>query len=321
MRFHQMPDRTFQEARHYIGASDFACLCGLDRYRTMIEFFRVMKGIDPAFDGNDMTKRGHDLEAYTISCWIEEEYSLQAAIDFRISRLKGDPLFILPDGSNLHSWTEAIDPSHSFIRAHTDVIWQKDSETFINLEGKTTSRDNRRRNDPKEGYNFKDLSVQGLPLCVQLQNQVQMHCYQIKESWVYVFVLDSRKILKYGPVFYDEKLAMALIERACEFWWHVKNNVMPDPQTFKDTLLLWPNIIEERLVLGETGSESARKLKRRYWKAHQIKKNMEAIKEGIAFKLNKYMQGKKELYTDDNVKIAGLSKTKNGYSVRVGKND
>lgn len=318
--FHQMRDRKFSEHRFFVGASDIACLCNLDRYRTMLEFYRVIKGIDESFSGNDMTKRGHDLEAYTIACWIEEEYTEEAAIAFRVSRLAGDPLFLLPDGSKLHSWTEAIDPDYPFIMAHSDTIHEKDG-VFINLEGKTTSRDNRRRDDPKEGYDFKDTSVEGLPLRVQLQNQIQMHCYKVVETFVYVFVLDIRKIIKYGPVTYNRDLAMALIERACVFWDHVMTDTPPDPANFSDSLIMWPDIIDDSLVLGENGSISARAAKKKYWKAHKIMKKMEAVKKGIAFKMSKYMQGKKALYTDDNKKIAGLSKTKTGYSVRMTPND
>jgi hypothetical protein len=48
---------------------------------------------------------------------------------------------------------------------------------------------------------------------------------------------------------------------------------------------------------------------------------MEAVKESITFRMSKFMQGKTELYTNDNKKIAGLSPTKTGYSVRMAKDD
>jgi hypothetical protein len=91
----------------------------------------------------------------------------------------------------------------------------------------------RRKDDPDFGYDPDDLSQNGLPASVFLQEQWEMFCADLPEADV-VPLIDTNDYRQYGPVYRDAKTqeqALALAERFC---WHVERDVAPDPEAWID---------------------------------------------------------------------------------------
>jgi hypothetical protein len=104
----------------------------------------------------------------------------------------------------------------------------------------------RRKDDPDFGYDPEDMSQNGLPASVFLQEQWEMFCSDLPEADV-VPLIDTNDYREYGPVFADAKTqeqALALAERFC---WHVARDVAPDPEA-------WIDIVHRHPVMAELSS-------------------------------------------------------------------
>ena len=91
----------------------------------------------------------------------------------------------------------------------------------------------KRKDDPDFGYDPDDLTQNGLPASVFLQEQWEMFCSDLPEADV-VPLIDTNDYREYGPVYRDAKTqeqALALAERFC---WHVERDVAPDPEAWVD---------------------------------------------------------------------------------------
>jgi hypothetical protein len=91
----------------------------------------------------------------------------------------------------------------------------------------------KRKDDPDFGYDPDDMSQNGLPASVYLQEEWEMLCADLPEADV-VALIDTNDFRLYGPVYRDAKTqeqALALAERFC---WHVERDVAPDPEAWVD---------------------------------------------------------------------------------------
>jgi hypothetical protein len=101
----------------------------------------------------------------------------------------------------------------------------------------------KRKDDPDFGYDPEDLSQNGLPASVFLQEQWEMFCADLPEADV-VPLIDTNDYREYGPVRADAKTqeqALALAERFC---WHVERDVAPDPEAWIDIVHRDPQMKE-----------------------------------------------------------------------------
>jgi hypothetical protein len=104
----------------------------------------------------------------------------------------------------------------------------------------------KRKDDPDFGYDPEDMSQNGLPASVFLQEQWEMFCADLPEADV-VPLIDTNDYREYGPVYRDAKTqeqALALAERFC---WHVERDVAPDPEA-------WIDIVHRDPVMAELSS-------------------------------------------------------------------
>lgn len=105
----------------------------------------------------------------------------------------------------------------------------------------------KRKDDPDFGYDPEDLSQNGLPASVFLQEQWEMFCADLPEADV-VSLIDTNVFQTYGPVYRDAKTqeqALALAERFC---WHVQRDVAPDPEAWIDIVHRDPAAREQSAI-------------------------------------------------------------------------
>lgn len=267
--FTYMKDREFREGRFYIGASDWATLSGINQYQTPYQFWAIWTGREKGFTGSFRSVEGHFKEAGILGKGIAMDMLIEQGImspnpgqwmkaisservnNFITSRLWGDVQF-----EDFHSWTEAIMPIENIrgiagskaadriqgrICAHADLL-NMGLKTPLITQAKNSGMmaTNTRKRNPFKGYAKDDLSQNGIPLSVYLQEIGEMMCYGLPEANVEVEI-DGADWRRYGPVKYRKKDAEKLLILADRMLWHIDNDKPPTPENWPDVLAQFPD--------------------------------------------------------------------------------
>lgn len=253
--FTYMTDKNFSKGRKYIGASNVWTLTGQNQYETPFELWEVMTGRKVGFTGNFKSAEGHFKEAgilgkklaydqllkdvgpdYTADDWLKA-ISSERINNFIVSRLWEENQF---DG--LHSWTEAIGSENKRHVAHADLLDLNRKVPMI-TQAKNTGMiaANTRKRNPFKGYSADDLSQNGVPMSVYLQEQFEMYCYGLPYAEVAVEIGGNDWRL-YGPIEYRKKDVEKLVVLADRMLWHVDKDKPPTPQSWPDVLSMFPDL-------------------------------------------------------------------------------
>lgn len=330
-KFTYLKDKDFSQGRKYIGASDIPTLALLNiKYgQTPLSLWEVMTGRKEAWKGNSRTFAGHELEPLILKWGLKElGYSDKFINYWYVSRIKNKNKFICPvDGesigldSELYSYTEAICPQFKHLVAHADLI--DVCEPFI-VEAKSVGFfGGMRKDDDNYGYDLSDNNIDCIPLSVALQCYTQCLCYGIETFYVSVMI-DTGIKKTYGPFKADRKKQEYILALAEKFYWHVKNDTPPKPETWEDVQKLNPTLDKESktVVIGETEQtviemkDRAKNLKKRQ---KEIDKELDDIKNAIGLIIgeNAYLENSEgnslaSAYnvTRESIKLSELKKEK-----------
>lgn len=168
------------ERRTYIGASDIAGICGLDRYKTPLDIYNQKLGLTADFLGNAHTERGNRLEA------IAADYYTELT------------------GTKLRRHNEGFThPQHDFIRGHVDrmVVGEK---RIVEVKCPSVAA-------------FRRHQREGLPESYLIQSQVYMGLANVPQLTFCIFCADVWDMATFDIAF-DGTIYNALIAQAVEFW-------------------------------------------------------------------------------------------------------
>lgn len=252
-----MSDRNFSKGRDYIGASDMPTLAGVNPYKTPLEFWEEFTGKKEGFKGNARTESGHLMEPTILSEYVRKSFidkdmnddmidetkkiiykeAKREASDFLVSRNWGEEKH-----EGYHSWTESHPPGKPRFVAHADLL-DLSGEFPVIIQAKNTGRfaaDQRVKN-PFKGYSKDDMSQNGIPVGVYLQELWEMYCYGINKAYVAVLI-EGWDWRLYGPIHYNKKDVEKLVVLAEKMLWHIDNDVPPEPKNWPDVLSLFPSL-------------------------------------------------------------------------------
>jgi putative phage-type endonuclease len=168
------------ERRTYIGASDVAAICGLDKYRTALDVFNEKLGLTEGFAGNNHTERGNRLEA------IAADYYTELT------------------GAKLRRHNEGFThPQHDFIRGHVDrmVVGEK---RIVEIKCPSVAA-------------FRRHQREGLPESYIIQSQIYMGLANVPQLTFCIFCADVWDMATFDIAF-DGTIYNALIAQVYEFW-------------------------------------------------------------------------------------------------------
>jgi len=276
-KFTYLKDKNFSKGRYCTCASDVPtiALMNLKYGTTPLTLWETLTGRREPWTGNERTKAGTDLENIILKWGLEKLDNDNNIInDFLISRLKEKRNF----KKTFYNFTEAKHPDYKFIISHADLI--QTEKPYI-MEGKSTGFFGGKRNDDLNfGYDKDDMSANGIPSSVYLQIQTQMMCYKIKTCYVSVMI-DTGIHRLYGPIKAHVPTQEKILAICEKFWWHVENDKPPKPETWKDVILLNPNLDKEsKTVIAGSNYEKVIEMKeRKKFLAKRMKKDDSEIKD------------------------------------------
>jgi putative phage-type endonuclease len=178
------------ERRKYLGASEIACVMGLDKYKTPLDLFNEKLGLCEPFAGNSHTQRGNALEAIAASFFTEQT------------------------GKQVRRRNEAfVHPDHPFIVGHIDRVIVGEKHL---LEIKA----------PSLGA-FRKYQREGLPQSYLIQANAYMGLSKYPQLTFCIFCADAWDAAVFTLQF-DKTIYDAAVEAAVGFWTnHVETGVPP----------------------------------------------------------------------------------------------
>jgi putative phage-type endonuclease len=187
------PSQLFsaEDRRKFIGASEIAAICGVDKYKTILDIYNSKLGLVAPFEGNQHTLRGQRLEAIAADYYTE-----------LTSR-------------KLRRYTRAYaHKTHSFIQGHIDRIVEGEG-TIAEIKCPSVAA-------------YRKTQREGIPDSWQIQMQVYMGLSGHKNCVVIVFCADAWD-MAYFELEFDETIYQAAIEAAQRFWTnHVLTQTPPE---------------------------------------------------------------------------------------------
>lgn len=105
----------------------------------------------------------------------------------------------------------------------------------------------RRGDDPDFGYDPEDMSQNGIPAAIFLQEQWELYCADLPEADV-AALINTNDYREYGPVRADPKVQEQCLALAMRFSWHVERDIAPRPETWEDVCRLWPKSEETTAI-------------------------------------------------------------------------
>lgn len=171
---------TPEERREYIGASEIACVMGLDRYKTPLELYNEKLGLVSGFEGNRHTMRGNRLESIAA-----EEYEQLS-------------------GRELKSHAQPfVHSDYPFIVGHVDrtVVGEK---RIVEIKCPSIAA-------------FRRFQRDGLPESYIIQAQVYMGLAGYPRLTYAIFCADAWDLAAFDVAF-DKDIYNAAIRAAANFW-------------------------------------------------------------------------------------------------------
>jgi len=252
-----------------IGAKDIATLVGYTK--NMIREIEGKKyqltpyvlwlektGRIPGFGGNEFCKWGNLLEPVIIQNFMDEHGLTEGQV-----RRK----------------TSFIHPDYRFARCHPDLVYFFGGEAF-NQEIKSGSFYAKRGDDVDYGYDLDDTSSNGIPAAVYCQVQWQLFCTGIETGGVSALI-NTSMYREYGPIQINKKAVESLLALADKFWWHVKNEREPKPETWGDVQLIFPEVRKTSTMISGESEEKVRAFKERKKEIEEKVKKLELEKDDM----------------------------------------
>ena len=279
-----------------LGASDMPILAGYTkRYKrevggrmvpvTPLILWMEKTGRIPGFAGNEATYWGNKLEALVADEFLER---------------KGEKV------KSVFKKTRFIHPKYSYALSHPDIVWYDGFQHRLR-EIKTGGlyAASRGRN-PDYGYCDDDRSASGIPAAVYIQVQWQMFTSDIKTAGVSVLI-NTSDYREYGPICYDKKVIEALLARADRFWWHVEQDREPEPESWGDVKLIFPQVKDKAAVISGEPEEVVRAAKLRKLEIDEQIKKLEKEREDLRNAVGVLIGENRLLSAPDGEKLASQS--------------
>jgi predicted phage-related endonuclease len=275
-----------------VGSSDIPILAGLYRSykKTTFSLWQEKTGKVPQWEGNERTRVGQDLEAYTLARFVEDKFGEDVADKFYMSALRE------------RSWgmfkvkTECRHPERRYCLAHADLLVDQ-GEPYIDDNGNQIEVDayiveaktvgayaaKRREGQIFTGYDLDDLTSQGIPDAVFLQTQWQLYTYGI--SIAYVAALIDNQFHTFGPIKADPRVQEKCLALAERFWNLVQADTPPAPETWDEVAALFPKHTDTTVMVNGDDEQRVREMiaedKTLDDRAKQIKERREDIENAI----------------------------------------
>ena len=309
-----MTDRNFSKGRKYIGASDMPTLAGLVPQRTPRQMWEELTGRAEGFSGNKRTYWGNRQEPLILGEYIRKVTGDAGSRNhFITSRMWGENQY-----EKFHSWTESFANENSRFCSHADLL-DLSSETPVIIQAKNTGEfaAAQRKRDPNKGYDREDLSGNGVPLSVFLQEQWELYCYGIQHADVAVLI-DGWDWKLYGTIEYHKKTVEKLVALAERMLWHVDNDVMPTPQNWDDVVAMFPNFQPNtKAVVSDEAELECRQMLEEHAKLVKKEKEIEKRKDDIKNALGLYIGENNYLETPEGNSLCSASQISGKKSVSV----
>jgi len=242
-----------------VGSSDIPTLAGLNRsYKnTTLTLWQTKTGRTPRWDGNERTRVGKDLEAYTLARFVEEKFGNDVADRFYMAKLRDR------SHSRFKCNTEARHPERKYCLAHADLLVDEGvgeyAEPFI-VEAKTVGAmaGKRREGAIFTGYDWDDRSAQGIPDSVFLQTQWQLLVYGVRTAWAAALI--DNQYGTWGPIIADPRVQEKCLALAERFWLLVESDTPPAPETWDDVQSLFPHQTDTTAMISGDQEASVREM-------------------------------------------------------------
>ena len=232
-----------------VGASEIATLAlyNLRHGQTPATLWEVHTGRVEPFAGNEQTWWGTVHEPTILYRYVRDHFDEPTARAFLSSYWRGRSSGAF---KVLTEFKRRI--GHGTAIAHPDLLIEAPLLQRIigrSMEPRLVQAKShgyhtaKRKDDPDFGYDPEDMSQNGLPASVYLQEEWEMLCADLPECDV-VVLIDTNDFRTYGPVYRDartQEQALALAERFC---WHVERDVAPDPEAWVDIVHRDPQMRE-----------------------------------------------------------------------------
>lgn len=259
------------ERQRGVGSSDIPVLAGLTiKYgSTPLKLWQVKTGRAEPWAGNERTWWGHQLEGLILARWVRDHYSQDLAHHYLLAKLRGE------DCDFLKSNTECRHPQYQWALAHADLMVDPvDNTDPCIVEAKSAGFFSalRRDDDPDSGYSREDRSENGIPAAVYLQVQWQMFVYGVDRAYVCALI-DTGDYREYGPIHANKKVQEQCLALAERFWRCVEEDIPPEPKTWEDVQILFP---EQRDTTAIVSGEREAEVRQMLYEYHRAK---EAIKQ------------------------------------------
>lgn len=243
-----------------IGSSDIPVLAGIYRHRgsTSLRLWEEKTGRRERWNGNERTRVGHDLEAYTLARFVEEKFSEEIADKFYMAKLRDRSHGVFKCN------TECRHPERAYVLAHADLLVDPDwplpyPEPFL-VEAKTVGAyaGKRREGQVFSGYDMEDNSAQGIPDAVFLQVQWQMLAYGVGTAWVAALI--DNQYSCWGPIQADAKVQANCLALAERFWRLIETDTPPAPETWDDVQALYPHQADTTAMIAGDDETKVREM-------------------------------------------------------------
>lgn len=265
--------RDFHGARAKgVGASDIPILALLMKQygSTPYKLWRVKTGRDAPWEGNQATWWGNQLEGLVLKQWVSRRFDADLSTSFYRNYLHRRSTDVL----KVYTEARHPDPKYHFALAHADLVVEEDGGLIT--EAKTHSFfAAKRTDDPDFGYSSDDRSHEGVPAALFLQVQWQMFCYGIRQAMAAVLI-NTNDYREYGPIVANVRTQEKCLALAERFWWHVKHDEEPKPETWDDVQKMFPQPTQTTAMVGGEAELAVLDMKERKAKLSQRIKKAEA---------------------------------------------
>ena len=205
--------------RYYIGGSDVAAACGMNKFQSRLQLYREKLGLVPAFAGNDATYWGTELEPF-----LRRHASKHLGIKFRQSHKQ---------------WHH---PQHAWAVAHIDGISKN-----AGLECKLTSYRNKKRF--AETGTTINTPEDGLPVHYYCQCQWYMLIVG-KPIWHVCVGIAGENEIRLMAVPFNAEFANELLRKAGIFWQeHVLAEFEPEIEFLIDANEEFKNVLRDSVTI------------------------------------------------------------------------
>lgn len=327
-----------------VGASDIpilACM-KLQFGSTPYTLWEQKTGRAEPFKGNRFTYWGHELEGLVLKNFVSGIRGREIAFRFYTEYLRNRSY------KEFKVTTEFRHPEYSFALSHPDLLIVggelpikcpkcgsfdlyssgvkiecsnscgktiEAPEAYIQ-EAKSHSFFAAKRDDdnPDFGYDKDDHSQDGIPVDEFLQVQWQLFTSGITTGGLSTLI-NTNDYREYGPVTADPRAQEKCLALAERFWWHVKHDKPPKPETWADVQKMFPQPKDTTAMIAGNEELLARRMIEQWHKLGAGEKRIKKKKSDIKNALGLLIGENNQLMTAEGIKLASSWSQKNPLSI------